>query len=91
MRFNIGRGDGGRFFMGCNADFGFSFGKKDNELRKQTLAFEPQIGFCSSLDRGDFGFELGILYKQYLKGHGIFDYTDEESKMRFGLFVAIFF
>ena len=91
LRFNIGRGNGGRFFMGCNADFGFSFGKKDNELRKQTLAFEPQIGFCSSLDRGDFGFELGILYKQYLKGHGIFDYTDEESKMRFGLFVAIFF
>lgn len=91
LRFNIGRGNGGRFFMGCNADFGFSFGKKDYELRKQTLAFEPQIGFCSSLDRDDVGFELGILYKQYLKGHGIFDYTDEESKMRFGLFVAIFF
>ena len=91
LRFNIGRGNGGRFFMGCNADFGFSFGKKDYELRKQTLALEPQIGFCSSLDRGDASLEFGILYKQYLKGHGIFEYTDKESKMRFGLFVAIFF
>lgn len=91
LRFNIGRGNGGRFFMGCNADFGFSFGKKDYELRKQTLALEPQIGFCSSLDRGDASLEFGILYKQYLKGHGIFDYTDEESKMRFGLFMAIYF
>ena len=91
LRFNIGRGKGGRFFMGCNADFGFSFGKKDYELRKKTLAFEPQIGFCSSLDGDGVGFELGILYKQYLKGHGIFDYTDEESKMRFGLFLGLFF
>lgn len=91
LRFNIGRGNGGRFFMGCNADFGFSFGKKDYELRKQTLALEPQIGFCSSLDRGDASLEFGILYKQYLKGHGIFDYTDEESKMRLGLFMAIYF
>ena len=91
LRFNIGRGNGGRFFMGCNADFGFSFGKKDYELRKQTLALEPQIGICSELDRGEAGFELGILYKQYLKGHGIFDYTDDKSKMRFGLFMAIYF
>ena len=77
--------------MGCNADFGFSFGRKDYGLRKQTLAFGPQIGFCSSLDRGDASLEFGILYKQYLKRHGIFDYTDEESKMRFGMFVAIYF
>ena len=91
LRFNIGRGDGGRFFMGCNADFGFSFGKDDYELRKKTLALEPQIGFCSGSKGENASFELGILYKQYLKGHGIFDNTDEESKMRFGLFMAIYF
>ena len=93
LRFNIGRGNSGSFFIGCNADFGFSFGKKNNELRKQTLALEPQIGFCSSLGSDEFSLdlEMGILYKQYLKGHGIFDYTDDKSKMRIGLFVAIFF
>ena len=77
--------------MGCNADFGFSFGKKDDELRKQTIAFEPQIGLCSR-PKGEYvGFELGILYKQYFKRHGIFSYTNDENKMRFGLFMAFYF
>ena len=91
LRLNIGRGEGIRFFMGCNADFGFSFGKKDDELRKQTIAFEPQIGLCSR-PKGEYvGFELGVLYKQYFKKHGIFSYTNDENKMRFGLFMAFYF
>ena len=91
LRFNIGRGDNGRFFLGCNADFGFSFGPKENELRKKTLAFEPQIGYATLTDDDGMSVEFGIIFKQYLKGHGLFSYTDEKSKMRFGLFLGLVF
>lgn len=85
LRFNLFKtGTYSKFYIGCNAAFGFNFAEGDYfGVNKQTLSIEPQVGFASK--RLDFG----IYYKKYLKDQGLFKYTNDYNQ-RIGCFFTWF-
>lgn len=85
LRFNLFKiGTYSRFYIGCNAAFGFNFDEGDYfEVNKQTLSIEPQVGFASN------NFDFGIYYKKYLKDQNLFKYTNDYDQ-RIGCFFTLF-
>ena len=85
LRFNLFKtGTYSKFYIGCNAAFGFNFAEGDYfDINKQTLSIEPQLG-CASKK-----LDFGIYYKKYIKDQSIFKTTNDYDQ-RIGCFFTWF-
>lgn len=85
LRFNLFKtGTYSKFYIGCNAAFGFNFAEGEYfGVNKQTLSIEPQFGFASK------NLDFGFYYKKYLKNQGVFKYTNGYDQ-RIGCFFTWF-